>query len=70
MYTDGSYTADCLNIGAGVFSDLCSFYAPAARIGWTFDREVEMIPLALSQIKCLRDKFTHVVILTDSKSQI
>jgi hypothetical protein len=42
-YTNGSNMADCVNTGAGVFSDLSSFYAPVGHIRATFHGEVEVI---------------------------
>ena len=69
VFTDGSYTADRVTTGAGVFSDLSfyapgvfsdlSFYAPVGHIWLELGGEVEAILLALSQTKCLCDKVTH-----------
>jgi hypothetical protein len=55
--------ADRVTTGAGVFSDL-SFYAPVGHMSLELGGEVEAILSALSQTKCLRDKFTHAGITT------
>jgi ATP-dependent DNA ligase len=35
--TDGSFSADCVIIGAGEFCGLRSIYAPVGQVGSTFD---------------------------------
>ena len=65
VYADGSYMVDWVNTDAGMFSDLFYFYAPVRYIGLAFAREVVAILLALTQPDCMRDMFTHAVILKD-----
>jgi hypothetical protein len=62
--------ADCVNIGAGVFSSIFFSYALVGHVGSAFDGEVEAIRLALSQMNCVRYKFTDAVIVTDSEPAV
>jgi len=56
--------ADRVTAGERMFSDL-SFYPPVRHVWLELGEEVVAIFLALSQTKCLCDKFTHVGITTD-----
>jgi len=55
VYAGVSYMVDWVNIGACVFSDLFSFYAPVRYIGLAFVREVVKILLALTLLDRIRD---------------
>ncbi|GBN81564.1 hypothetical protein AVEN_136309-1 [Araneus ventricosus] len=68
IFTDGSQFDCHFNIGAGVFSDLLSFYAPAGFIGTPFDGEVVAMCIALKQLLALHHKFENAVLLSDSHS--
>ncbi|VDO08809.1 unnamed protein product, partial [Rodentolepis nana] len=58
------------NIGAGVFSELFSFYAASGLTSSAFEGEIEAIRKALCQLCCLDTKFTKAVILSDPQSPI
>ncbi|VDO11711.1 unnamed protein product [Rodentolepis nana] len=68
VFTDGSYTENQANVGAGVYSELFSFYAAAGHNRSAFEGEIEAIRIALRQLCCLDTKFTKAVILSDSQS--
>ncbi|GIY25750.1 hypothetical protein CDAR_579711 [Caerostris darwini] len=55
------------NAGAGVLSEIFSFYIPVGR-GTAFDGEIDAICTALSQLQCHLEKFTRAVILCDSRA--
>ncbi|GIY87029.1 RNase H domain-containing protein [Caerostris darwini] len=55
--------------GAGVFSEIFSFYVPVGR-GTAFDGEIAAIRTALYQLQCHLEKFTRVVILCDSRAAL
>jgi len=61
---------DRLNIGAGVFSDLSSFYPPVRHIRLAFAEEVVAILLALRQLDRICDIFPYAVNLNVSKPAI
>ncbi|GBN02684.1 hypothetical protein AVEN_264147-1 [Araneus ventricosus] len=70
IFTDGSQF-DCLfNAGAGVYSNLFSFYAPAGFIGIAFDGEVVAMRIALKQLLAIHHKFDNAVLLSDSQAAI
>ncbi|VDO01487.1 unnamed protein product [Rodentolepis nana] len=58
------------NVGAGVYSELFSFYATAGQNRTSFEGEIEAIRTTLCQLFCLDMKFTKAVILSDSQSAI
>ena len=70
IFTDGSQFDCHLNVGAGVFSDLFSFYAPAGYIGTSFDGEVVAINIALKQLLALHGKLERAVILSNSQAAV
>ncbi|VDN99916.1 unnamed protein product [Rodentolepis nana] len=70
VFTDGSYTENQANVGAGVYSELFSFYAAAGHNRSAFEGEIEAIRIALRQLCCLDTKFTKAVMLSDSQSAI
>ena len=70
IYTDGSKMEKHSNIGAGVYSNLFSFYIPVGHDLSAFDGEVGAIRVALNKLTLHQDKFTNVVILSDSKAAI
>ncbi|GIX84465.1 hypothetical protein CEXT_496791 [Caerostris extrusa] len=55
--------------GAGVFSEILSFYVPVGR-GTAFDSEITAIRTAQSQLQCHLEKFTRAVILWDSRAAL
>ncbi|GIX76613.1 RNase H domain-containing protein [Caerostris darwini] len=55
------------NAGAGVFSDIFSFYVPVGR-GTAFDGEIAAIRTTLSQLQCHLESTS--VILCDSRSAL
>ena len=69
IYTDGSLLSDSPVAGAGVFSEIFSFYFPVG-VGSSFDGEIAAIGVALSQLLCHLDKFTRAVVLSDSKAAL
>ncbi|GIY50757.1 uncharacterized protein CDAR_476771 [Caerostris darwini] len=69
IFTDGSLLSDNPNGGAGVFSEIFSFYVPVGR-GTAFDGEIAAIRTALSQLQCHLEKFTRAVILCDSRAAL
>ncbi|GIY28366.1 hypothetical protein CDAR_231001 [Caerostris darwini] len=64
IFTDGSLLSDNPNAGAGVFSEIFSFYVPVGR-GTTFEGEIAAICTGLSQLQYHMEKFTRAVILCD-----
>jgi hypothetical protein len=62
--------ADCVNIGGGVLSGIFLSYTPVGHVGSAFDWEVEAIRLALSQMNCMRYKFTDAATVTGWESAI
>ncbi|GBM44442.1 hypothetical protein AVEN_202977-1 [Araneus ventricosus] len=70
IFTDGSQFDCHFNVGAGVFSDLFSFYAPAGFIGTAFDGEVVAMCIALKQLLAIHHKFENAVLLPDSQAAI
>uniref|UniRef100_A0A0R3TKE2 ribonuclease H n=1 Tax=Rodentolepis nana TaxID=102285 RepID=A0A0R3TKE2_RODNA len=70
VFTDGSYIKNLANVGAGVYSELFSFYAAAGHNRSAFEGEIEAIRIVLCQLRCLDTKFTKAVILSDSQSAI
>jgi hypothetical protein len=58
VFAGGSYVVDWVNIGAGVFSDLFSFYAPVGHIGLALAREVVTILSALTHLARTRDVYS------------
>nr|XP_015922912.1 uncharacterized protein LOC107451359 [Parasteatoda tepidariorum] len=70
VYTDGSFSNNQPNAGAGVFSELFSFYAPIGSFRTAFDGVVSAIRMALQQLVVLNDKFQNAVILSDSRASI
>ncbi|GBM39260.1 hypothetical protein AVEN_185913-1 [Araneus ventricosus] len=70
IFTDG-FQFDCnFNVGAGVFSDLSSFYAPVGFIGTAFDGELVAMRIALKQLLAIHHKFENAVLLSDSQAAI
>ena len=54
--------------GAGIFSNIFSFYSPAGTSRTAFDGEIKAIHTALNQQTLHSEKFTNAVLLIDSKS--
>ncbi|GIY10964.1 RNase H domain-containing protein [Caerostris darwini] len=69
IFTDGSLLSDSPNAGAGVFSEIFTFYVPVGR-DTVFDGEIAEIRTALSQLHCHLEKFTRAVILCDSRAAL
>ncbi|GIY42993.1 hypothetical protein CDAR_461891 [Caerostris darwini] len=67
-YKSGS-KSDNPNAGAGVFSEIFSFYGPVGR-GTAFDSEIAAIRTALSQLQCHLEKFTRAFIFCDSRAAL
>ncbi|XP_035212608.1 uncharacterized protein LOC118186612 [Stegodyphus dumicola] len=67
IFTNGSLLSDGPNAGAGVFSEIFSFYIPVRR-GSAFDGEIAAIRTALCQLPCHLENFTRAVILSDSQA--
>ncbi|VDO02580.1 unnamed protein product [Rodentolepis nana] len=61
VFTDESYIENHANGGAGVYSELFSFYAAAGHNRSAFEVEIEAIRIALCQLCCLNTKFTNAV---------
>lgn len=70
VYTDGSMFQRCIGAGAGVFCEHFAFYKAVGRDTTSFDGELEAILIALRQIMVLRQNFSNVVILSDSRSAL
>ncbi|VDO10918.1 unnamed protein product [Rodentolepis nana] len=70
VITDGSYIENQANVGAGVYSELLSFYAATGHNRSPFEGEIEAIRIALCQLCCLDTKFTKAVLLSDLQSAI
>ncbi|GBN98239.1 hypothetical protein AVEN_267127-1, partial [Araneus ventricosus] len=70
IFTDGCQFYRHFNVGAGVFTDLFSFYAPAGFIGTAFDGEVLVMRIALKQLLTIHHKFENAVLLSDSQATI
>jgi ribonuclease HI len=70
VYTDGSLFDDHMTAGSGVFSSLFSFYASAGKYRTAFDGEVEAIRIALKQLLVFVEKFSKVVLFSDSQAAI
>ncbi|XP_035229894.1 uncharacterized protein LOC118201842 [Stegodyphus dumicola] len=69
IFTDGSLLSDGPNAGAGVFSEIFSFYIPVGR-GSEFDSEIAAIRTALYQLPCPLEKFTRAVIFSGSRAAL
>uniref|UniRef100_A0A8D9AWA7 ribonuclease H n=1 Tax=Cacopsylla melanoneura TaxID=428564 RepID=A0A8D9AWA7_9HEMI len=70
IYTDGSMQNPDQGAGAGVTSELFSFYKGLGPLTTNFDGETEAIKIAVQQLLFRTDKFTKAVILTDCKAAI
>nr|XP_015924861.2 ribonuclease H-like [Parasteatoda tepidariorum] len=70
VFTDGSQFDCHFNVGAGVFSELFSFYVPAGYIGTAFDGEVVALSTALQQLLALQHKSENAVLFSDSQAGI
>ncbi|XP_015926284.2 uncharacterized protein [Parasteatoda tepidariorum] len=70
VFSDGSQFDCHFNVGAGVFSELFSFYVPAGYIGTAFDGEVVTLSTALQQLLALQHKFENAVLFSDSQATI
>ncbi|XP_042913721.2 uncharacterized protein [Parasteatoda tepidariorum] len=70
VFIDGSQFDCHFNVGAGVFSELFSFYVPAGYIGTTFDGEVVALSTVLQQLLALQHKFENAVLFSDSQAAI
>ncbi|VDO05690.1 unnamed protein product [Rodentolepis nana] len=58
VFTGGSYIDSQANVGAGIYSELFSFYAAAGHNRSAFEEEIEAIRIALCQLCFLDTKFT------------
>ncbi|GBM33738.1 hypothetical protein AVEN_47043-1 [Araneus ventricosus] len=70
IFTDGSQFDCHFNVGAGGFSDLFSFYAPAGFIGTAFDGEVVAMRIALKQLLAIHHKCENAFLFYDSQVAI
>ncbi|VDO09771.1 unnamed protein product [Rodentolepis nana] len=70
VFTDGSHIESQANVGAGVYSELFSFYAAVGDNRSAFEGEIEAIRIALCQLCGLDTKFTKAVIHSDLQSAI
>ncbi|GFY71748.1 hypothetical protein TNIN_265891 [Trichonephila inaurata madagascariensis] len=69
IFADGSLLSDSPNAGAGVFSEIISFYVSMDR-GTAFVSEIAAIHTALFQPQCHLETITRAVILSDSKAAL
>ena len=70
IYTDGSRLSIESNAGAGVHSDLFSFYATLGPNTTHFDGEIEAIRISLEYLVEICNQLQRVVILSDCASAI
>nr|CDS33974.1 hypothetical protein HmN_000104000 [Hymenolepis microstoma] len=70
IFTDGSHVENHANVGAGVYSELFTFFAVAVRNRSAFEGEKGVIKIALGQLCCVDVNFTDAAILSDSQSAI
>ncbi|KAI5725988.1 hypothetical protein M8J77_022473 [Diaphorina citri] len=70
IYTDGSFQNIETGAGAGVTSDLFSFYKGLGRNTTNFDGEVEAIKIAVQHLLFSANRFQQAVIFSDSKAAI
>nr|CDS30953.1 reverse transcriptase [Hymenolepis microstoma] len=70
VFTGGSYVENQANVGAGIYSELFTFFAAAGQNRSVFEGEIETIKIASGQLCSQDTKFTNAVILSDSKSAI
>ena len=59
-----------MTAGSGVFSNLFSFYASEGKYRTAFDDERQVIKITAKQLFVLEDKFTKVVLFSDSLAAI
>nr|CUU97368.1 hypothetical transcript [Hymenolepis microstoma] len=60
VFTDGSHVENQAHVGAGVYSELFTFFAAAGQNRLAFEGEIEAIKVALGQLCCQDTKFTNV----------
>ncbi|KAI5717804.1 hypothetical protein M8J77_011529 [Diaphorina citri] len=70
IYTDGSMQNPEQGAGAGVTSELFSFYKGLGPFTTNFDGETEAIKIAVQQLLYRTNNFSKAVILSDSKAAI
>ena len=61
---------DSPNARTGIYSCIFSFYKPIGHHRTAFDGEIKAIHTALKQLLLHLEKFTKVIIFSDSKSAI
>ncbi|VDN98237.1 unnamed protein product [Rodentolepis nana] len=70
VFTESQGNVGAANVGAGVYSELFSFYATGGHNRTAFEGEKDAIKIALGQLFCPGTKFNKAIILSDSQSAI
>lgn len=68
IFTNGSYSPNQPNAGAGVFCSLFAFYIPVGTESTAYNGKITVICVAVEQLLCFLDKFSNVVFLFNSQA--